>query len=177
MLLMARNLVVVVACCGAAIAQSQTSSEAPCATQKAEVDKLAQWVTVSTPKTLPFNQAKLAAANAALKECRSSEQLNRGNMYSFGKGVPQDYKEAVRLYRLAAEQGNTAAQFNLGSAYYNGLGVPQNDIQAYMWFILASTGGDADDIKTRDDVAATMTPGQIAEAERLAREWLQSHKR
>jgi len=30
-------------------------------------------------------------------------------------------------------------------------------------------------VKNRDDVAAKMTPAQIAEAQRMAREWMQSH--
>jgi hypothetical protein len=37
------------------------------------------------------------------------------------------------------------------------VGVLKDDIQAYMWFILASTSGGADEIKTQDDVAATLT--------------------
>ena len=40
-------------------------------------------------------------------------QLNLGLMYAQGQGVPQDYQEAVRLYRLAAEQGNADAQMVL----------------------------------------------------------------
>ena len=32
-------------------------------------------------------------------------QTNLGNRYRNGEGVPQDYKEAVKWYRLAAEQG------------------------------------------------------------------------
>jgi len=47
-------------------------------------------------------------------------------MYNEGLGVPQDYKEAVRLYRLAAEQGHAEAQYNLGQMYRQGLGVPQD---------------------------------------------------
>jgi TPR repeat protein len=35
-------------------------------------------------------------------------------MYADGRGVPQDHAEAVRWYRLAAEQGNAFAQFRLG---------------------------------------------------------------
>ena len=38
-------------------------------------------------------------------------------MYDNGDGVPQDYKEAVKWYRLAAEQGDAAAQYNLGIMY------------------------------------------------------------
>ena len=42
-------------------------------------------------------------------------QLNLGNMYFNGEGVPQDDKAAVKWYRLAAEQGNARAQHNLGT--------------------------------------------------------------
>ncbi len=44
-------------------------------------------------------------------------QSNLGLMYERGQGVPQDYKEAVKWYRLAAEQGDAEAQFNLGIMY------------------------------------------------------------
>ena len=37
-------------------------------------------------------------------------------MYGAGRGVPQDDAEAVRWYRLAAEQGEASAQYNLGVA-------------------------------------------------------------
>ena len=42
--------------------------------------------------------------------CRSAVQL--GVMYSDGQGVPQNDAEAVRWYRLAAEQGHAEAQFS-----------------------------------------------------------------
>ncbi len=38
-------------------------------------------------------------------------------MYDNGQGVPQDYAEAVKWYRLAAEQGYAYAQYNLGVMY------------------------------------------------------------
>ena len=44
-------------------------------------------------------------------------QYNLGVMYDNGDGVPQDYKEAVKWYRLAAEQGDASAQYNLGLMY------------------------------------------------------------
>ena len=46
-------------------------------------------------------------------------------MYATGEGVPQDDAEAVRWFRLAAEQGDARAQFNLGVRYDTGEGVPQ----------------------------------------------------
>jgi len=45
-------------------------------------------------------------------------------MYQFGRGVFQDDAEAVKWYRLAAEQGDANAQFNLGGMYEDGEGVP-----------------------------------------------------
>ena len=53
-------------------------------------------------------------------------QFNLGVMYDNGQGVLQDYKEAVKWYRLAAEQGYADAQYNLGVMYDNGEGVPQD---------------------------------------------------
>ena len=48
-------------------------------------------------------------------------------MYDLGVGVPQDDAEAVRWYRLAADQGYTLAQFYLEAMYRAGRGVPQQD--------------------------------------------------
>ncbi len=41
-------------------------------------------------------------------------QFNLGVMYDKGRGVSQDYAEAVKWYRKAAEQGHASAQHNLG---------------------------------------------------------------
>ena len=43
-----------------------------------------------------------------------------GVMYSQGKGVPQDYFEAVGWFRLAADQGDAIAQGALGAMYAKG---------------------------------------------------------
>jgi hypothetical protein len=92
-------------------------------------------------------------------------------MYEYGQGVPLDHKEAAKWYRLAAEQGDAVAQFSLGLMYVRGEGVPQDYVQAHMWLNLAAAAGDAGSIKERDITARKMTPDQIAEAQRLAREW------
>jgi TPR repeat protein len=98
-------------------------------------------------------------------------QLYLGGIYYFAFGVPQDYKESVRWYRLAADRGNAYSQSCIGSMYEWGNGVPQDYTQAHMWFNLAGASGKADAIKYRDSVACKMTSDQIAEAQRLAREW------
>ncbi len=94
-----------------------------------------------------------------------------GVMYATGRGVPQDDAEAVRWYRRAAAQGDADAQFNLGVMYVDGQGVPQDYVQAHMWVNLAAAQGMEDARKARDILAKQMTPAQIAEAQRLAREW------
>jgi len=62
-------------------------------------------------------------------------------MYRTGQGVPQDDTEALRWYRLAADQGNAFAQSNLGLMYSNGRGVPQDDTEAAKWYRLAAEQG------------------------------------
>jgi len=103
-------------------------------------------------------------------------QFELGLAYADGNSVPQDYAEAVKWYRKAAEQGFPPAQRELGGLYANGQSVPQDFIQAYMWFYLAAAHADdtyaedyAGDFK--DSLAEKMTPAQVAEAQRLAREW------
>jgi uncharacterized protein len=98
-------------------------------------------------------------------------QYSLGFEYERGYAVSQDYKESVRWYRLAADQGLVGAQRSLGVMYDEGKGVPQDYVQAHMWYNLAGANGDADGVKNRDIVARKMTPDQIAEAQRLAREW------
>ncbi len=98
-------------------------------------------------------------------------QYNLGLVYVKGQGVAQDNAGAVKWYRNAAEQGNVAAQTFLGNMYKTGRGVTQDYVQAHMWFNLVAAKGEETARKGRDLVAEKMTPAQIAEAQRLAREW------
>ena len=52
-----------------------------------------------------------------------------------------DSKEAVRLFRLSAAEGNEYAQYNLGHMYAEGQGVPQNYKEAFKWFRIAAEQG------------------------------------
>jgi hypothetical protein len=91
-------------------------------------------------------------------------------MYDMGNGVLQDYKEAVKWYRLAAEQGNARAQFNLGWMYNKGEGVIQDKVLAHMWWNIAASQGQKEGKENRDRVVKEMTSSQIEEAQRLARQ-------
>jgi TPR repeat protein len=67
----------------------------------------------------------------------------RGKMHQQGNGVPQNNKQAIILYRKAAEQGYMEAQRALASMYANGEGTPKDDKQAVIWFKKAAEQGDA----------------------------------
>ena len=129
------------------------------------------------PNTAATREALEEIADAAerAEQGHAPSQYNLGVRYTNGQGVPQDYKEAVRWYRAAANQGYADAQNNLGFMYNYGQGVPQDYIQAHMWYNLAAASGGDDDremaAKNRDLIAEKMTSEQIAEAQRLAREW------
>jgi uncharacterized protein len=89
------------------------------------------------------------------------------------KGKPV---QALVWYRRAAEQGDIAAQVALGFAYAQGIGVVQDYIEADKWFnIAASRAKSADELTDiashHNKLAHVMTSSQIAEAQKLAREW------
>jgi uncharacterized protein len=63
------------------------------------------------------------------------------------------------------------AQNNLGGLYANGCGLPVDYVQGHMWSDLSTTQGYQDAAENRDVVGRNMTSAQIAEAQKLAREW------
>jgi hypothetical protein len=107
----------------------------------------------------------------AAKQNDARAQFNLGNMYREGRGVPQNDVEAAKWFRLAADHGLANAQYNLGNMYFKGEGVPQDYVSAHMWLNLSAAQGDQDAAHNRDIVVRRMNPTQIAEAQKLAREW------
>jgi hypothetical protein len=105
----------------------------------------------------------------------ASAQYNIGYMYANGNDVPEDDVEAVRWFRLAADQGDSDAQVSLGISYVLGEGVPKDDVQAYMWFNLAAAQGKATAREARSRIEKSMTREQIAEGQRMSREWIARH--
>ncbi len=110
----------------------------------------------------------------AAAQGNAEAQTNLGALYRFGLGVLQDYATARQWLEKAAAQGEAIAQINLGTLYLSGEGVPKDDVRAYMWLNLAAANstGDGDMQKLAADsryvIARSMTPAQIAEAQRLA---------
>jgi hypothetical protein len=142
------------------------------------------------------------------------EQYKLGQAYYYGNGVTQNYVEAVKWWRKAAEQsfspaqyelgcfeednveavkwwrkaaeqGFSQARYELGCAYCNGEGVPQDYVKAYMWFSLAWESKSERNFgvmilpnpsadEQRERIQKFMTLEQVADAERLVREWEES---
>jgi TPR repeat protein len=90
--------------------------------------------------------------------------------------VKGNYAVALKFWQPLAEQGDAQAQHNVGLMYESGQGVPRNYVQAYIWFDLARDGAIPGAHTNLVEVAKHMTPGQIAEAEHMVREWLAKHQ-
>jgi uncharacterized protein len=137
---------------------------------------------------------RLARPLAEQGDARAQSLL--GSIYYSGRGVPRDDLEATKWFSLAADQGDAAAQFRLGLMYSEGHGMPQDHAEAAEWYQraaneryaqaqynlgllnLAAVHFPASDtrnrnaaLNSRDVVARKLTREQLAEAQKLAREW------
>jgi hypothetical protein len=112
----------------------------------------------------------------AAEQDDAGAQFSLGVMYEKGSGIPQDYAEAAKWYRLAAEQGHAYGQATVASMYAKGRGVIQNYVLAHMWFDLAAARmppGEERELAVgnRDKIEKRMRLEQVAEAQRLAKQW------
>lgn len=64
-------------------------------------------------------------------------QFNDGQNYR----AKEDYVNAAKCYKYAAEHGLAAAQYELAMCYERGVGVNQNLKEAFKWFKMAADGG------------------------------------
>ena len=106
-------------------------------------------------------------------------QVILGGRYVNGRGIERDDVVAVEWYRKAAEQGNVRAQYSLGVMYETGQGISQDNVQAYLWYDLAASHPSVEQepsIKNRDIVVTQMIPEELAEAQRLVREWREGNE-
>jgi len=93
-----------------------------------------------------------------------------GFCYEYGFPVPQDYAEAVKLYRKAADQGHAKAQCILGLHYTLGQGVPQDVAEAYVWTSLSAANGYTEASEIRDRAAQELSRQALEQAQARVRE-------
>lgn len=112
--------------------------------------------------------SRLAAEKSVDSALRIAGAFETG---AFGDKVRVVPGLSVDTYREGVTNALAIAKRGLGYLYAEGLGVPRDYVQAFMWFQLAADQGDDEAAYNRDVLAARMTPAQIADAQRLAREW------
>ncbi len=121
--------------------------------------------------------------------CAELNPTTADDMYSCAmEAWPRNKPVALKWWIKAADHGSRLAQFQLGNIFKEGDGVPQDFVQAYKWFDIAAAthGAEIDklppstspddnqmEINYREDVAKHMTATQIAQAQKVAREWHQ----
>ncbi len=88
-------------------------------------------------------------------------------LYSSGKGVESDMKQAMRWLKQAASHGSVQAQSNLGVAFNRGLSVPQNGVKAFIWLSMASSSGDSIAITNLEIVTKRLSEMQLKKAKTL----------
>jgi hypothetical protein len=104
----------------------------------------------------------------------SDAQYKLGLLYLTGNGALQDFAEAAKWLRLAAEQGYALAQYELGLIYRSGYGLAIDQVQSYVWLNLAAAGGVQQAVGARDDVMRSLNTRQLAQAQKISRDWLAS---
>ncbi len=121
-------------------------------------------VEVDLAKALEY---KLIAAKAGY----DLAQRAVGNHYC-KKG---DYDEAIKWWRMSAEQGDPTALYNLSVMYNEGKGVPKDPALTYAYFKLATLASKkrvSRKIKASlDELASNMSPAERAEAEGIIANW------
>ena len=76
---------------------------------------------------------------------------------------------------FGAQTGTPDALFELGMLYATGRDVAADLVVAHKWFNLAAARGNRAALNHRAELAREMSGDQIAQAQKLAREWLQTN--
>ena len=92
-------------------------------------------------------------------------------MYEQGRAVTKDRVEALKWYRMAADQGNAKAQMEIGVRYAKGWDVEQDYVEAYFWLSLAEKGLTGAPANFADAAAINLTPEQKAAVLKRVNEW------
>ncbi len=111
----------------------------------------------------------------AAEQGHAEAQYELGLLYRMGWGVAQHYGEGAAWTLKAAEQGDSVAQYAIGGMFEEGKGVPQDNVRAHMWYNIAAVTVEGGPAEAREALASKMTAADIAEAQDLARKWIETH--
>jgi localization factor PodJL len=107
---------------------------------------------------LPPETVGPLALRQAAADGDARSQFEVGAIYSEGKVVPQDFKQASVWYERAAEQGFAPAEYRLGNLYETGKGVTKDYEQAHLWYERAADAGNR---MAMHNLAALFAGGQF----------------
>ncbi|MGO9864330.1 MAG: SEL1-like repeat protein [Terriglobales bacterium] len=93
-----------------------------------------QQVVAQASRSNPLSPEEVNQLQTKAQAGDPTAQLNLGNAYERGNGVPQSDTQAVKWYRDAAEHGNATAQNSLGIMFRSGRGVDQDKVEAVRWY-------------------------------------------
>lgn len=119
---------------------------------------------------------RLARLRADAAKGDANAEYELGKSWFGTSGLVDDIDEALRLINKAADKFHTAAILILGYMYKNGWKVPQDYVAAHKWYNVGASLGDGKAKYERDELAKKMTPSQLADAQKLAREWMEERK-
>jgi len=128
-------------------------------------------------RRMRFSEVRRPSANLSgieMEDLIAQRQYSHlGQLYEEGQGVPRDYLEALKWYRMDADQGDVWAQLAVGRFYEKGHGVHQDDEEACFWFSLAASQS-SDKVPFafwRDETLARLTQEQREEVRRRLQVW------
>ena len=142
-----------------AIPSIATAKHAPAVPDGQDISSEQDQKTNERPKTwdsvlTATRQEVMLAIQEAVQGTDVNRTLNRANAgdsiaqyemalrYADGKGVPQNYRDAMAWFAKAAANGNDNAQWKLGLGYIKAIGVPQDERKAMVWFKRAANQGN-----------------------------------
>jgi len=89
-----------------------------------------------------YKKAFPVCSSAAQQRWNTDAQFYLARMYTLGRGVASNDKEAIKWYRKAAQLGHLTSQIYLGVIYFNGFGAKKDNKKAAWWFLKAANQGD-----------------------------------
>jgi len=119
------------------------------------------------------------AYNTMISLAKTSEdglsQYYLGVMYMKGQGVEQNYEEASKWLREAAEKGLAHAQYKLADLYTQGQGVPQDYEYAYIWYSVGAAHKHQLSLNAVEGVKTKLSPEEKTEADKVITDYIEKY--
>jgi hypothetical protein len=128
-------------------------------------------------RRMRFSEVRLPSAPIATSDLEEMIVLGQyrqlAELYAEGQGVPQDYVEALKWYRMASEQGDIWAQLAVGRFYESGYGIQQDYAEAYFWYSLAANVSvdKYPFMASMDRIGPRLTPEEKAAVQKRVINW------